>query len=111
MNYAEAKRTALKLFGPGTVLKRTSEHHTCLVLDPSGFPIGDGGSWLEALRSAGTLRIMQNEKKRVEAEKLKAFFEEYVKETGHDPEKMTEEQLFHFEGWMAKKVQEKPEVK
>ncbi len=103
MTYAEAKKTALKLFGPETTLKRTDNARRCLVLSPTGTPVGDGRSWLEALRSAGTYYIMKDEVRKAEAARFKTLFEEYTKETGYDPEKMNETQMAHFDAWMAAK--------
>ncbi len=112
MTYAEAKRTALKLFGPGTALMRTDKARRCLVLNDRGVPFGDGKSWLEALRSAGTFRMLQNEVKAKEAQRFKERFEEFAKTTGWDTEKLNEEQLLYFDVWMAckEKGEEPPPV-
>lgn len=101
MNYAEAKRTAVRLFGLGTQLKRTDNARRCLVLNTEGMPFGDGMSWLEALRSAGTFIMLKNEVKQKEAQRLKERFEEFAKLTGWDVEKLTEPQLGYFDVWMA----------
>lgn len=119
MNYVEARQTAQRLFGD-VKLHRTKNHGKCLVLrkrktqrkmsTPDGekivhgeeyVPIGDGKSWLEALRSAGTFVMAENKKREIEMEALKARLEEFQKATGWDPERLDEEQLGYFDVWMA----------
>lgn len=101
MTYAEAKRTASKLFGPGLKLHRGKNR--CFLLRPDGLPMGDGRSWLECLRSAGEAVMLKNAR----TEALKVRLEEFVKVTGWDPEKLTEKQLAYFDVWMTAKDENK----
>lgn len=56
MTFLEAQQTARRLFG-NTKLHRGKNR--CFVLR-DGMVIGDGRSWLEALRSAGELQMAKN---------------------------------------------------
>ncbi len=66
MNFIEAKKTAARLFGP---VKLHRGKNRCFVIR-DGMPIGDGRSWLEALRSAGEMQIAKNAKDAAEHERV-----------------------------------------
>ncbi len=101
MTFIEAKQTAAKLFGPGLKLHRGKNR--CFVIR-DGMPIGDGRSWLEALRSAGEMQMAKNamqeaEEKRV-GEMIKAFnlvHPEINLAVGAPP--LTEEELVKFDAF------------
>ncbi len=56
MTFLEAKQKAIRLFGD-VILHRGKNR--CFVIR-DGMPIGDGRSWLEALRSAGEMQMARN---------------------------------------------------
>ncbi len=94
MKFLEAKNTARRLFG--NVELRRNSFHRCIVVQ-NGKAIGDGHSWLEALRSAGEFQMLRND---LEAKRIKVIVDEYAKMTGIDASKpLTAEQLEAFDKW------------
>ncbi len=100
MTFLESLQTAKKLFGPGTKLHRGK--HKCFVMR-DGMPIGDGRSWLEALRSAGEMQMAKNTRDEAEAERIKVMLTAFrAKYPDIDPEKqLTTEQLIIFDEFTA----------
>ncbi len=101
MNLLQAKQTAAKLFGPGLKLHRGKNR--CFVIR-DGMPIGDGSSWLEALRSAGEMQMAKNAMADAEAERVKTMIQAFrVAHPDIDPSKnLTEEQLKVFDAFVEK---------
>lgn len=94
MTFLEAQQTARRLFG-NTKLHRGKNR--CFVLR-NGLPIGDGKSWLEALRSAGELQMLMNataeDEQKYTHDMIAAFRE---KHPDMPIDKLTEEQLAIFD--------------
>lgn len=98
MNLLEAKQTAAKLFGPGLKLHRGKNR--CFVIR-DGMPIGDGRSWLEALRSAGEMQMAKNAYQEAEAKRIQVMIDAFRAEhPAIDPTKtLTSEQLALFDAF------------
>ncbi len=111
MTFVEAKTTAAKLFGPGLKLHRGKNR--CFIIR-DGMPIGDGRSWLEALRSAGEMQMAKNAMNDAEAIRVKKMLEVFRAEYPDiNPEKeLTKEELDIFDefvsGYELKAEQDKP---
>lgn len=101
MTYVEAKKTAEKLFGPNLKLHRG--RNRCFVIGPSGLPIGDGRSWLEALRSAGEMQMAKNAMNDAEAGRVKKMLEVFRAEyPSINPEKeLTKDELDIFDAFVT----------
>lgn len=96
MTYLEAKQTARRLFGSVTLHRGKNR---CFVLR-DGLAIGDGKSWLEALRSAGEAAMLKNAKDEAEAKRVNAMIEAFkVKHPDLDVEKLSEQQLAVFDAF------------
>ena len=99
MNLLKAKQTAAKLFGPGLKLHRGKNR--CFVIR-DGMPIGDGSSWLEALRSAGEMQMAKNaitEAVQEHVHKMIAAFK--AKHPELPVEGLTEEQLLIYDAFVT----------
>lgn len=106
MNFAAARQTVAKLFGPGLKLHRGK--NKCFLLR-DGLVLADGLSWLECLRSYGEVCMLQNARRDAEHLKTAAMIEQFKKEHPTlDPEKLTEEQLLAFDSWVTE--YEKPKA-
>ncbi len=99
MTFAEAKRTAVKLFGPGIRLHRGHLGNCYVIRDTK--PIGDGRSWLEALRSAGEFQMLKNAYNDAEVVRVETMIKAFRAEHPDiDPSKqLTPEQLEVFDAF------------
>ncbi len=101
MTYQEAIKTASKLFGPGLKLHRGKNR--CFVIR-DGMPIGDGSSWLEALRSVGEMQMAKNAIQDAEVTRVNAMIQCFRDEHPDiDPTKeLTPQQLELFDEFTAR---------
>lgn len=102
MTFLEAQQTARRLFGN---VKLHRGKHQCFVIDiVTDMPIGNGKSWLEALRSAGEYHMMKNAMREAEMAHVAACIEGFKAahpEMKIDGDKFTDEQLEAFDAFVV----------
>lgn len=102
MTFLEAQQTAKRLFGN---VKLHRGKHQCFVIDlVSDMPIGNGKSWLEALRSAGEYHMMKNAMREAEMAHVAACIEGFKAANPDmkiDGDKFTDEQLEAFDAFVV----------
>lgn len=102
MTFLEAQQTARRLFGN---VKLHRGKHQCFVIDlVTDMPIGNGKSWLEALRSAGEYHMMKNAMREAEMAHVAACIEGFKAANPDmkiDGDKFTDEQLEAFDAFVV----------